>query len=281
MMQVRQLAIAALASMALLGRIAFPADAVVARAGPQDNPAHRIGLGDQLSIQVFDNADLDTTTYVAQDGSIRMPLAGSIKVAGSSPDEAARRIEAALKTGQFLLDPHVEVTLAELYHPLVTVIGEVASPGRYEIGPDQTVLDVIALAGGISEKGSDTLYILRTNAAGKSERLYVQLDLAQIASDRDSQPDIMQVLQAGDSIVVPKATFTITGQVSTPGEYRIESGMMLFQAIARAGGVTPLGSASRVEIARRGPDDKFVDIKGRRDTRIEPGDVIKVKERIF
>jgi polysaccharide export outer membrane protein len=80
---------------------------------------------------------------------------------------------------------------------------------------------------------------------------------------------------------VPKATFSITGEVRSPGEYRIEGEMLLFQAIARAGGLTPLGSALRTEIRRRGPDDKFVDIKGKSDTRIEPGDVIKVKERLF
>jgi len=99
MMKLRQLAIVAFASIALLGQVALSAEATVARTGPGDNPVRRIELGDQLSIEVFDNPDLDTTTYVADDGSIRMPLAGSVKVAGSSPDEAARRIEAALKTG--------------------------------------------------------------------------------------------------------------------------------------------------------------------------------------
>jgi polysaccharide export outer membrane protein len=91
----------------------------------------------------------------------------------------------------------------------------------------------------------------------------------------------MMPLQGGDSIVVPKATFTIIGQVSAPGEYRIENGMMLFQAIARAGGISALGSLSRIEIRRKGPNDKFVDMKGKKDTRIEAGDVIRVKERLF
>jgi polysaccharide export outer membrane protein len=91
----------------------------------------------------------------------------------------------------------------------------------------------------------------------------------------------IQTLRGGDSIVVPKSTFLINGQVAAPGEYRIESDMVLFQALARAGGVTRMGSASRVEIRRRGPDDKFVDIKGKKETRIEPGDIITVKERLF
>lgn len=109
----------------------------------------------------------------------------------------------------------------------------------------------------------------------------VQVDMRDIAMSPDGNVAAMQILRDGDSIVVPKGTFTITGQVAQPGEYRIETGMMLFQALARAGGVTPLGSASRVEIRRRGPNDKFTDLKGKKDMRIEPGDVIRVKERLF
>lgn len=276
------MAILACASLAFL-QVAMAAQpqAPVPAALSQDSANRRIELGDQIKIEVFDNKDLETTTYVADDGTIRMPLAGSVVVAGSSPAEAGRKIEAALKSGQYLLDPHVTVTLAELYRPLVTVYGEVRSPGRYEISPSHTVLDAIAMAGGIGDKGSDALYLLRPDKNGNVERLLVRVDLDHGVSTGDGRLDALQVLKAGDSIFVPKATFTIEGHVNAPGEYRIESGMLLFQAIARAGGVTPIGSASRVEISRRRTDDKFEDIKGRRDTRIEPGDVIRVKERIF
>lgn len=283
MSSIRQLAVFACVSIAFWGQATVAAEARVAPPAPafHDSPMRRVELGDQIRVEVFDNEDLLTTTYVAEDGSIRMPLGGAVQVAGLSPDEAARKIEAALKAGQYLIDPHVTVTLAESYRPQVTVVGEVANQGRYEISPNQTVLDVIALAGGISDKGSDRIYIIRTDKSGKMLRLPVKLDLGNIIAAGESQPDIMQALQAGDSIVVPKATFTIVGEVSAPGEYRIETGMVLLQAIARAGGVTPLGSASRVEIQRRGADDKFFDMKGRKETVIEPGDVIRVKERIF
>jgi polysaccharide export outer membrane protein len=259
----------------------FTGNVALAAAPVAPLPLVQIGSGDQVRVDVFGHPDLSTTTYVADDGSIRMPLVGSVPVGDGSPVEVAKRIEAALKAGQFLNDPSVTVSVLQSLSKRVTVMGEVARPGRYAIEPSSTVLDAIALAGGITPKGADSAYILRADSSGAMKQTQVQTDMAQIVASPDARLAAMQPLQAGDSIIVPKATFTITGQVALPGEYRIETGMMLFQAIARAGGLTALGSASRVEIRRRGRDDKFVDMKGEKETRIEPGDVIKVKERIF
>ncbi len=155
------------------------------------------------------------------------------------------------------------------------------SPGRYSVETNATVLDAIALAGGITEKGAGTVYLLRPDASGVTQRTQVRVDTRDILDPGGTGLAAMQPLHGGDSIVVPKSTFTIVGQVTTPGEYRLESGMTLFQAEARAGGVTQLGSSSRVEIRRLGPDGKYVDIKGSKDMRIESGDVIRVKERLF
>jgi len=238
-----------------------------------------LGPGDQVRIDVFGNPDLTTTTTVAEDGSIRLPLTGSVPVVGQSPTEAARIIEKAFKTGEFLVDPHVTVTVLSSSSQRVSVVGEVRNPGRYPIESNTTVLDLIALAGGLTDKGSDTVYILREDTSGKLQRLLV--DTRGFIASGDTGPVSLQVVHGGDSIVVPKATFFINGQVVQPGEYRIESGMTLFRAIARAGGVTPLGSASRVAIRRTGADGKVMDIKGKKDMRIEPGDVIEVKERLF
>lgn len=263
-----------------IGSAAEPARPGAARPQASSTPLRQIELGDQVRVEVFDSPDLNTTTYVADDGAIRLPLVGAIRVKGRSPAEAAEAIEAALKEGQFLIDPHVTVTLVEAFQASVTVLGEVSSPGRYEIGTNFTALDALALAGGVTEKGGDTAYILRPDDAGVVQRVAVPIDPDQLLAS-GQVADAMLTLRGGDSILVPKATFTITGQIQSPGEYRIERGMVLFEAIARAGGVTPLGSASRVEIRRRGADDKIRDIKGKRDTPIQPGDVIRVKERLF
>ncbi|MEO8316000.1 MAG: polysaccharide biosynthesis/export family protein, partial [Pseudomonadota bacterium] len=243
-------------------------------------PLQQIGPGDQIRIDVFGNPDLATAISVNDDGTIRMPLAGVVAVGGQSPADAARRIEAALKTGEFLVNPQVTVTLVQSFSERASVLGEVRAPGRYPIMSNSTVLDLIALAGGITEKGADIIYIMRKDASGALQRLPVSMSSILTAQSANSAP--IPVLQVGDSVVVPKGTYFITGQVTKPGEYRIEGDMILFEAIAHAGGVTPLGSASRVEVRRRGPDDRVIDVKKvSKNMRIEPGDVIRVKERLF
>lgn len=277
----QRLILTACASLALAFNAASAAEVAGAASQATANPLVQIEVGDQVKVDVFGNPELAGLADVADDGSIRLPLVGSIPVRGLSLTEAGRKIEAALKSGQFLVDPHVTVSIAQAFRQFVTVMGEVGTQGRYPIQAHSTVLDVIALAGGVSAKGADSVYILRKDAAGVLQRTEVKLDMRDIVTAGNASAAALQVLQGGDSILVPKGTFTITGNVTTPGEYRVESGMLLFQAIARAGGVTPLGSDRRVEIRRLGPNDKYVDIKGKKDTRIEAGDVIKVKERVF
>jgi polysaccharide export outer membrane protein len=242
-------------------------------------PLMQLGPGDQIKIDVFGNPDLTTTINVADDGSIRMPLAGAVAVGGQSLGEAARRIETALKLGQFLNDPQVTVTLVQSTSQRVLVFGEVKNPGSYPIKSNSTVFDAIALAGGISDRGSDIVYIQRTNKAGVQQQSPV--DMRQLGVSANGISSATQSLQGGDTIIVPKGTFFIGGQVVKPGEYRIEGDMMLYEAIARAGGVTPMGSASRVDIRRRGPDGQVIEVKNKKNLRIQPGDVIDIKERLF
>jgi polysaccharide export outer membrane protein len=161
----------------------------------------------------------------------------------------------------------------------VLVFGEVKNPGNYPIKSNSTVFDVIALAGGISDRGSDIVYIQRANESGVQQQLPV--DMRQMGVLPNTGSTATQKLRSGDTIIVPKGTFFIGGQVVKPGEYRIEGDMMLYEAIARAGGVTPMGSTSRVDVRRRGPDGQVTEVKNKKNLRIQPGDVIDVKERLF
>lgn len=254
-------------------------EAIAGQAPVAGSASQQIGAGDQVKVEVFGNPDLTTTIGVSDDGSIRLPLAGNVVIGGQNPPEAARRIEGALKAGQFLVNPQVTVTVVQSLSQRVSVVGEVTTPGRYPIDSSATALDVIALAGGITDKGSDRVYLLRPDASGVVQRTTV--DLRSFGSGARAGSPSLEALRGGDSILVPKGTFFVNGQVVQPGEYRIEGDMLLFEAIARAGGVTPMGSASRVEIRRRGPNDEVVEVKVNKKTRIEPGDVIRVKERLF
>ncbi len=258
---------------------AGPEQAAVA-AATAARPLLQLGPGDQVKMDVFGRPEMDTTTYIADDGTIRVPLAGAVIIGGLSPSEASQKVEAALKQGQFLVDPHVTLTVVQSRSQRVSVLGEVKAPGRYPIESNTTVLDLLAQAGGATEKGSDTIYILRPDSQGNLQRLAV--NLKGTVDSKDAAPAVLQTLRGGDSIFVPVAEqFYIAGEVRAPAVYRLESGMTLIQAIARAGGITERGSTSRVQIKRRGPKGDYIVISGKPNERVQPDDVITVKERIF
>ncbi|MGO8858697.1 MAG: SLBB domain-containing protein [Steroidobacteraceae bacterium] len=241
-------------------------------------PLLQLGPGDSVNIQVYGQPDLSTTVYVADDGTVSIPLAGKVQVAGVSPAEASGRIETALKSAKILVDPHVSITVTQSRSQRVSVLGQVGTPGRYPIESNTSILDLLAQAGGISANGSDIVYILRQDKNGKEVRYPV--DLKGLANGSGAVPAL--TLQGGDSVFVPKAEqFSIYGEVTTPGRYRVEPEMTVIEAIARAGGITLRGSQRRVEIKRKQANGTYSTVKAKLGDLVQPDDVIQVKESIF
>lgn len=241
-------------------------------------PLLQLGPGDSINVQVYGQPDLSTTVYVADDGTLSIPLAGNVQVAGMSPSQASTRIEAALKAAKILVDPHVTLTVTQTRSQRVSVLGQVGTPGRYPVESNTSILDLLAQAGGVTATGSDIVYVLRQDKDGKETRYPV--DLKGLASGTGAVPSL--TLQGGDSVFVPKAEqYSIYGEVTTPGRYRVEPGMTVIEAIARAGGITVRGSQRRVEIKRKKPDGNYSNEKAKLGDLVQPDDVIQVKESIF
>lgn len=241
-------------------------------------PLLQLGPGDSVSVQVYGQPDLSTTQYVSDDGTLSIPLAGSVQVAGLSPAQASARVEGALKSAKILVDPHVTITVTQTRSQRVSVLGQVGTPGRYPIESNTSILDVLAQAGGITAGGSDIVYVLRQDKNGKDVRYPV--DLKGLASGSGAVPTL--TLQGGDSVFVPKAEqFSIYGEVTTPGRYRVEPGMTVIEAIARAGGINQRGSPRRIFVKRKKPDGTYAVTKASQSDLVQPDDVIQVKESIF
>jgi polysaccharide export outer membrane protein len=230
-----------------------------------------------VSIQVYGQPDMATVVYVSDDGTIPVPLAGPVQIAGLSPSEASQRIEKALKDGMFLVDPHVTLTVMVSRSQRVSVSGQVGKPGLYPIESNTTIFDLLAMAGGALETGSEEIFLLRTDANRTLQRY--PINLKGLDNAKNAIPE--QELRGGDAIFVPRAEqFYIYGEVSAPNKYRVEPDMTVVQAIARAGGVTPRGSERRVDIKRL-VDGKYVTMKARLNDPVKTDDVIHVKESIF
>jgi polysaccharide biosynthesis/export protein len=245
-----------------------------------DSPAAsaQLGPGDTISIRVFGQPDMDGNLYVADDGTIHLPLVGSIQVAGLSPTQVSLKIEKALKDGDFLVNPHVSLTLVTSVNQLVAVLGEVRTPGRYQVSANTTIFQLLAQAGGVTATSADVIFLIRSDSNGNQARTPINL---KGYADADSVLPT-QKFKGGDSVFVPRADqFYIYGEVTQPNEYRLEPGMTVIQAIARAGGLTPRGSDRRVDIKRKGPDGRDVTFRAKQTDPVRSSDVVHVKESIF
>ena len=136
---------------------------------------------------------------------------------------------------------------------------------------------MLAQAGGAKESAANVVYIIRSDADGTTVRIPVDIS-GKAASDAMSGTR----LRGGDTLLVPKADrFFVYGEVAKAGEYSLDHEMTVLQAIVEAGGVTPRGSIGRVEVRRKAADGKQTVVRSRLDDRVQPGDEIRVKERIF
>lgn len=266
---------------ALLTTIAVIGISCVANAAedtPQTAPLLQLGIGDEIRFQVFGQPDLDSMLYITDDGTVTIPLAGSVKISGLSPTEAAAQLEKALRDGNYLVNPHVTLTVTQTRSQRVSVLGEVGLPGRYAIDSSTTIFDLLAQAGGVTQAGSETVFIIRQGKDGAMQRYPVQL--RGLADASFNLP--IERLQAGDSVYVPRAEqYYITGEITAPGAFRLEPDMTVLQAIARAGGVGPRGSMNRIVIKRRVNESKYKTFSASLTDPIKPDDIIQVKESIF
>jgi polysaccharide biosynthesis/export protein len=244
----------------------------------QNAPLLQLGVGDELKFDVFGQQDMSSTLYVADDGTVTIPLAGAVKIEGLSPTQAASKLEQALVAGNYLVNPHVSLTVTQTRSQRVSVLGEVRSPGRYTIDSNTTIFDLLAQAGGVNPDGADSIYILRPGANGAIERYSVNLQ--GLSNDKFKLP--VDTLKSGDSVYVPRAQqFYIFGEINKPGMFSLEPQMTVLQAVAKAGGINQRGSMHRIEIKRRVGEKKYRTFSADLTDLVEADDVIQIKESIF
>lgn len=235
-----------------------------------------LGPGDSIRVTVFGNPDLTTETRLTARGSIRMPLAGDVELNGATPTEAANRIAGRLKRGQFLKDPQVTVNILQVRSRQVSVLGEVAHPGRYVLEDHARVSDALALAGGITATGDSTVSVMSHGGSGVKQIV----DIARMYRSADGSANIE--LHNGDSVYVPHApVFYIYGEVQHGGSYRLDPDLNVMQAISLGGGITPRGTERGLTIRRRMPNGGVEQIDVKPADRVRADDVIYVKESLF
>jgi polysaccharide export outer membrane protein len=143
--------------------------------GPERNnhvaelEAYRVGPEDVLNIVVWKNEGISRTVPVRPDGMISLPLLNDVQAAGLTPMELRDVI--MKKLAEYEPNPEVSVIVQEVRSFKVSVIGSVKTPGRYELKSRATVLDVLALAGGLGEFASRARILILRPAGTNMKRI--------------------------------------------------------------------------------------------------------------
>ena len=158
---------------------------------------YRIGPEDTLLVSVWKNDAISKTVPVRPDGMVSLPFLHEVRAAGLTPLELRDII--VKKLAEYIPNPEVSVIVTDVKSFKVSVIGEVAKPARYELKSRTTVLDVLALAGGLNEFAARTrIVILRTDGKVMKRMLFNYNKVIATGGERDNL-----YLQPGDVVVVP------------------------------------------------------------------------------
>lgn len=157
-----------------------------------------IGANDILTINVWKEPDLCRSVPVRPDGKITLPLIGDVQASGKSPRKLQQEIQEDLLA--FVAVPDVTVIVQEVKSLKFNIVGEVVKPGSYPLTESTTVLDAIALAGGLGEFAKrNGIYVLRIRPDGSSERLPFRY--SQVLKGSNLSQNVQ--LQSHDTVVVP------------------------------------------------------------------------------
>jgi polysaccharide export outer membrane protein len=244
-------------------------------------PEYTLGPGDIVRITVYNSPDLTTEAEVSQGGTIGFPLIGEVKVGGLTRAQAEREISARLRKGGFVSKAHVNMMVTQYRSQQISVIGEVHKPGKYPINQVATLTDAIAMAGGITPKGSYMVTVIRKEEGGRTAQYAINFKSLLDGADGGMQSRNIRISPEDVVYVAPAPVFYIYGEVRSPGAYPLQPDMTVRQALSLGGGLTPRGTERGIQIDRKGPRGEVITQRARLTDRVRPDDVLQVPEGWF
>jgi polysaccharide export outer membrane protein len=155
---------------------------------------YRLGAGDKLRVEVYKDSQLSQSVQIRPDGKITLPLVGDLEAVGRTPLELRDQVATALK--EYMNNPVVTVIVVEALASQVFVMGEVAKSGPVQIYGPTSILQALAMAGGLNEfANKKNISVLRNGPSGMQTIKFNYQD----AIKGDSRPIY---LRPGDTIIV-------------------------------------------------------------------------------
>jgi polysaccharide export outer membrane protein len=220
-----------------------------------------VGPEDLLEINFLDTDKLRTEVRVNGQGEIRLLLIKDVQVAGLTPTEVARKLVRLYKEGDYLKDPNITVGVKEFRHQKVAVTGAVNKPDSYALIGPRTLLEVLGIAGGLSDKAGETAHIIRatkksptSKAASPTQSFSPGAETIIVDLNRlllKGAVDLNFPLQNGDVVFIPFAqTAYVLGSVGTPKSVFLKNNMTVTKAVAEAGGLHIMLSSYNATVLR-------------------------------
>ncbi|MFZ2198139.1 MAG: polysaccharide biosynthesis/export family protein, partial [Thermodesulfovibrionales bacterium] len=211
---------------------------------------YKVGPDDLLEIDTFQVQELKSTVRVSAQGFIKIPLVDKIKAGGMTVSELEAYI--AKKLEQYVKEPVVSVFVKEYRSQQISVLGSVKDPKVYYATGQKYLLDMLSLAGGLTQDAGSVCIIQRTSGTlnGNNElidKIVIDLDELLIKG----RADLNIPMLSGDIVQVPQGgIFFVDGAVNSPGEYHLKNKTTLTQALSMAKGLDLTAERSDVKIFR-------------------------------
>ena len=164
---------------------------------PEDN-SFVIGNDDVLAINVWKEPDFTRSIQVRSDGKISLPLLGEVQAAGRTPLQLEQDL--AIKLQTYIAKPKVTVMVEQINSKKINILGQVAKPGSYSLALAPTVMDAIAISGGLRDFAKQkAIYILRQSPNGGESR--IPFNYKEFIKGKNLDQNVK--LKPYDTVVVP------------------------------------------------------------------------------
>lgn len=246
---------------------------------PEGFSTLRISAGTLLRVAVYNEPELAAEVRVDDKGDVHLPLIGAVAVGGKTIFAAETAIQNKYRLSEILKDPQVTLNVMQYAGSSVTVLGEVQSPGRFQMLAPRDLLDVLGMAGGETVLAGDTIRV--ESPDGKVQTYHYT------RGDSDDQLRAVKVLP-DETVRVPRAGVVyVLGAVYRPGGYVMqEDGKLnVVEAVSLAQGTLMQARIGDMRVIRRQPDGSLMDIpvhynqvmRGKADPiELEPQDIVYV-----
>ncbi len=252
-------------------------DALKAKCGSQVRSTYLLGPDDQLEISGPELSELaNKPVRVDGDGDIQVPLGGRVHVSGLTAQQTEKELNKVLS--KYIRDPQIVVSIAEVRSQPVSILGAVNAPGVHQVQGHKTLLEMLALAGGIRPDAGYSVRITRqvewgclplpkTELDASGRFTVAELNLKKIMEAKNPEENIQ--IFPHDVISVPKAEMVyVIGEVKRSGGFVLgeHQSISVLQVLSLAEGLNTTADARHARILRLNRDadkreEMAVDVK--------------------